>query len=237
MTIEINPRKTLTFFLCIIVLLLIANIMGIIHRILFNHDYLRGLFNLFDFNTEKNIPTLYSSITLIFASIILAFITYFRWKSQKTFFSWGVLSFIFLFLSIDEISSIHERLIAPTRRFFDTSAFFYYAWIIPYGIALIIFVVSYIKFLLEVPKSIMMLFLLSGGLFVLGAIGFEMLGGWQAELYGTKGLLYSIFYTCEELLEMLGVAVFIYTLLRYILNENQLIEIILRNNVTIQLRK
>ena len=65
----------------------------------------------------------------------------------------------------------------------------------------------------------MIMFLISGSIFVLGAIGFELLGGRQADLYGTNNVLYSIITTSEELLEMLGIAIFIYTLLTYIVNQ------------------
>ena len=62
----------------------------------------------------------------------------------------------------------------------------------------------------------MVLFLISGTTFFLGAVGFEMLGGQEHELHGNNGLYYSLLYTCEEFFEMLGIAIFIYTLLEYI---------------------
>lgn len=65
----------------------------------------------------------------------------------------------------------------------------------------------------------MILFLVSGTTFISGAIGFEMLGGRQADLYGTNNVLYSFYYTCEESLEMIGIAIFIYTLLSYMVNQ------------------
>jgi len=227
MNIEINPGKVLTLLLCIVAFLLFANIMGIVSRIFFDHDHVYGLVDLFDFDNENNIPTLYSSILLVISSMILLYVSQMHRKLHEPYLLWVVLSFVFLFLSVDEASSIHEKLSSPTRVLLDTSGFFYYAWIIPYGIAVIIFVALYLNFLLKLPKYIMMSFLLSGGIYVLGAVGFEMLGGWQDELYGDKGLLYSIFYTCEEFLEMLGVAVFIYALLKYILNQKQFIKITL----------
>ena len=106
-----------------------------------------------------------------------------------------------MFLSIDEIASIHERFVNPTKETFKTSGLLYYAWIIPYGIGLIGFIIVYSKFLFELPKDTMVLFLVSGFTFIAGAIGFEMLGGRQDELYGNRNILYSFYYTCEESLE------------------------------------
>lgn len=225
MTISFTPKNVLTIFLYIIALLLCTNILGLVSRFVFEHDYVYGLIGLFDFNTEKNIPTFYSSVALIIASLLLLFITNLHKKEQLPYVLWGVLSFIFLFLSIDEISSIHEKLNEPIKNNIDATGLLYFAWVIPYGIALIAFVAAYLKFLLKLPKTTMRLFILSGSLFVLGAIGFEMLGGWQAELNGNRGLLYAIFYTFEESLEMLGVALFIYALLEYILIRKQSLNI------------
>ena len=122
-------------------------------------------------------------------------------------------------MAIDEINLIHERLGAPTRDLLGTSGLLYYAWVIPYFIALTFFVIAYFKFLLHLPKDIRVLFLISGSIFVFGAVGVEMLGGWQQDLDRTKGVLYAFFYSCEEFLEMTGIAIFIYTLLTYIANE------------------
>lgn len=46
-----------------------------------------------------------------------------------------------------------------------------------------------------------------------------MLGGRWFEMYGKHNITYSILYTCEETLEMLGIALFIYALLTYIVGQ------------------
>jgi len=137
-------------------------------------------------------------------------------KENSSHLPWLWLAAIFVFLSLDEMLSIREHLIEPVRDIFETSGLLFYAWVIPYGIALVLFIMAYSTFLLELPKNIMVLFLVSGTIFVSGAIGFELLGGNKKSLPGDNSLLYSVFYTCEEFLEMLGIAVFIYTLLSYI---------------------
>lgn len=53
-------------------------------------------------------------------------------------------------------------------------------------------------------------------LYVGSAIGIEILGGQQNERYGTYNLVCAFYYTIEELLEMIGTAIFIYALLLYI---------------------
>ena len=127
---------------------------------------------------------------------------------------WLGLAIIFLFLSIDETHSIHERFTGPVRESLNTSGLLFYAWVIPYGTGLAVFLIAYYKFLTRLPKTIMFLFLISGSIFVAGAIGLETL----ANLYcvsSTTGTIFYVLTTCEEFFEMLGIVVFIYSLLVY----------------------
>ncbi|WP_024334471.1 hypothetical protein [Desulfotignum balticum] len=229
MRFEFSPKEVLKLNLYLILFLLCANVLGIISKYYFDHDYVYGLIPLFDFSLERNIPTLYSSIALVFVSILLSLIGFINKKLTFSYLPWFGLALIFLFLSIDEIHGIHENLTIITRNTFNMSGFFYYAWVLPYSAALMVFMILYLKFLFDLPKPIMILFLVSGSIFVSGAIGFELLGGRQAELYGKDNVLYCFFYTCEELLEMLGVAVFIYTLLRYMVEQFKFMAITVAN--------
>lgn len=219
MNINLIPKEIFKINMYLILFLLCANIIGVVSKFYFGHDTVYGLVDLFNFDIEKNIPTLYSSIALIVASILLLSIAFINQKHKSSYIPWLGLSLIFLFLSIDEISSIHEELISPTREALKTAGVFYFAWIIPYGIALVVFITAYSKFLFKLPKNIMILFVVSGAIFVCGAIVFEMIGGRHYEIYGKDNILYALIYTCEESLEMIGIAVFIYTLLTYIVNE------------------
>lgn len=52
-------------------------------------------------------------------------------------------------------------------------------------------------------------------LYLGGAIGVEMAGGRYAELHGTNNWTYSMIVTVEESLEIAGLIVFIWALLKY----------------------
>ena len=147
------------------------------------------------------------------------FIAFSHKKNGKNYFRWMGLAIIFMFLSVDEITSIHESFGQAIRAGYSVSGFLYFAWVIPYGLALTVFLVAYYKFLLGLPKNIMLLFILSGGVFISGAMGVESFGGRHYEIYGNANITYAIFYTIEEFLEMLGIVLFIYTLLTYIVKE------------------
>jgi len=217
MNITLNPKEIFKKKLYLILFLLLANTLGVISTHYFNHPSVYGLVPLFDFNNEANIPTLYSSMALVVASLLLFTIAFSYKKRKLSYLSWFGLAIIFLFLSIDEISSIHERFALPTKEALGTSG--YYAWVIPYGAALVAFVLVYIKFLMALPRKIMILFLISGSIYVSAVIGFEVLGSMHNEAYGTNNITYALLTTCEEFLEMFGIALFVYTLLTYMVEQ------------------
>ena len=181
------------------------------------HPSIFGLVRLFDLDYENNVPTWYQSLTLLFCSILLAAIAFEKKiKSSSWFYQWRNLSIIFLFLSLDEMVSIHEMLVQPLKQGLHTSGLLTYAWVIPGAIFVLIVFLKYLKFLLFLPVKTRNLFLLAGTLYVGGAIGLEMVGGYINNLYGSENLMYLAEVIGEEFLEMSGVLVFIYALLSYI---------------------
>ena len=56
-------------------------------------------------------------------------------------------------------------------------------------------------------------------------MGFEMIGGQYASLYGIKNLTYNIIVTIEEWLEMTGLTFCIYTFLDYAEKQYQSIQL------------
>jgi len=231
MCIQIVPKKVFKFLLSIVLILLFANTAGIILKYFLGHDYVFGLINLFDFDTEKNIPTFYSTLALFFSSVLLFFTALVTKKLQAPYpFYWLILAIIFLFLSLDEFISIHEQIVYSMSRIIDSSGMVHpAAWVIPYGIVLIVIVGIYFKFLMSLPPKIRTLFLISGAIFVIGAIGFEIVGGKYDELHGHENVIYALLYTGEELFEMLGIVFFIYSILMYIAMQFPSVEIIFKH--------
>ena len=168
-----------------------------------------GIVKKFDLNTEANIPTYFSTLLWLTAAILAFLITRLKYNQQdKTRLHWLGIALCALFLSIDENTGIHELLNRPMRELHEFHGIFYYAWTIPYMALGLLFVACYSRFLLGLPHKVLYLFLLSGGIFVGGAVGFEMLGGAEREQYG-RTITHLFFYTAEEALEMTGVSLFI----------------------------
>ncbi|WP_299412084.1 hypothetical protein [Acaryochloris sp. IP29b_bin.148] len=136
----IPKLKIFRFLMIIIIAFGLLNLAAIFARFLPDFP-MRDFFIIrFNINHEKSFPTLFSVFILQVCSLLLAFISYLV-KVQKDKFlrHWQGLSLIFLFLSVDEALSFHERLIEPIRNLTGVSGFFHFAWVIPAMILLIAF--------------------------------------------------------------------------------------------------
>ncbi len=217
MNFKVIPENVLKILLFTITFLVLASTIAMLLRYFWDPDdfFVKIVAKLFYLNWEMTIPTWYASITLFICSALLAIITLAKkTENEKYWLHWALLSLIFAYLSIDDASGIHEKMGKCIP--FNTSGIFYFSWVIV-GIPIAFFVLLvFIKFFLNLPENMRFLFLLSGVLFVGGAIGMELVDGWYASINGTDNLVYDLLTTIEETLEMLGVAVFIYSLLSYI---------------------
>jgi len=133
---------------------------------------------------------------------------------------WLILSLIFFYLSIDEAVQLHERVGVLFDQKFNLTGYLSWGWVIPYGLLFIVFaLVYYFKFLPQLPKKIFWLFIISGAIYVIGAIGVEMIAAKNHNSDNFSEILNAIYYSVEEFLEMLGIALFTYSLLLYIKEE------------------
>ncbi|MZH01943.1 MAG: hypothetical protein F3745_00660 [Nitrospinae bacterium] len=190
----------------------------------FGHPKIYGLANLFMLDLEQNVPTWFSSFLILLSSMLLAVICLtLQSNADRTCFYWGSLAVLFLFLSIDEAAGVHELLMSPVRNYFNTSGFFYFAWVIPAMLVVLACAIIYLRFLLSLPRDIMLRMILAAFIYVSGAIGMEMVSGavrsYNGETEGTRSLTYEMVVILEESLEMIGMAFFIYTLLIYLASQ------------------
>ncbi len=217
MDIIFKPKQVTKIFAYTVMCLTLAHIVG--QCIAFYLGYtskFKPIVSWLDLDVEQSIPTFYSSIALLFCSSLLAIITIAKKKNGERYIYWLGLAIIFLFLSVDESLTIHESLTDKVRTALNTSGLLYcFAWIIPYSIALIVSLLVYIKFILNLPSRIRILFITAGLIYVSGAIGVELVGGRYSELH-SYNVTFLVITTVEELLEMAGVVIFIFALTSYI---------------------
>lgn len=173
----------------------------------------------FYFDYEESVPTYFSSIILLLSAILLAIIFKVKFKLSDPFSTnWMMLSILFAILSIDEIAGFHEIIIDPLNNLLHFSGYLRFSWVIPALIFVFIFTLSYLKFLNSFSSKYRNGFILSGFIYVLGAIGIEMISAklFINDVVSANDLIYNLVITLEESLEMLGVMIFITVLLSYI---------------------
>src|SRR5215204_7391089 len=144
-------------------------------------EFLKPL-RIFDVGEERSIPTWFSSIQFLLCSMLLAVIAVAKkQRSDRYSLHWSALSIIFLLMSLDDVASIHEAIGAQSERLlhnttgFTPSGPLKFFWVVPGTIFVLIVFVAYLRFLADLPQSTRLLFLFAGALFVLGALGLEML--------------------------------------------------------------
>ena len=220
MEITLKPKKTTGILSIIVFLLTFAHIAGQFSTYYLGYDNIFGIIPMFNLNSEENIPAFFSTLLLLLSSILLAIIAYAAKKSNAPYFyHWLGLSLIFLFLSMDESLSFHESMTVPLRKGLNTSGILFYAWVIPYSIALLILILLYLKFFIRLPAKTRNLFIIAAVVYLVGVIGIELMGGRIDEQIGRHNATYAVYSTIEEVLEMGGIVVFIYALMSYISTE------------------
>lgn len=171
----------------------------------------------FDLDSEGTLATWFSSGLLLACAGLLAVIASLaRRDADPDWRRWALLASIFVGLSLDEAVAFHEILITPLRNAFQLGGMLYFAWVIPAfflvgGIGL-----YFSPFLLRLPMRHAIRFAVAGALFVGGALGMELVGGYFASHYGQQSLRYIVAAMAEETLEIAGAAIFLAALLAYL---------------------
>jgi hypothetical protein len=205
----ISPNKVTGFLLKTIACLILLHF---VEKIAIN--WLNDLTNLqlsthyFDFDSEGNFPSLYSALALGLCSLLLALISQIKRsiQSRERFAPrrrnslpqrsdqkyWTSLAYIFLYLALDEFCSIHELLIPIIRQTFHTQGLLYFPWTIVGFIFVVIFLITFRHFIYNLPSKTKMLFLIAGGLYIIGVLGMEVVDGYIGNVIGFNTKAYWI---------------------------------------------
>ena len=183
----------------------------------------RLLFQLFDLDSENNVPTWYSALLWAMAGgLALASARRELGRDAIVRWSWTLLGGVFLLLSLDEGASLHERILDPTGDLLQEARgvadSFYYNWVVVAGMLAASVAALLVPFLLRIRPDVAACLVLAGLLFLVGSLGFETVSsavhrGWIASI-GHTGLTWTRLIILEELCEMAGAIVAIHALLR-----------------------
>jgi hypothetical protein len=176
------------------------------------------LLRIFSLDREMNIPTYFSSVMLLSASMLLLYILVLKWNSgQSNKKYWGLLAILFVLLSLEEYIALHELTSDPLKEYIPaTNSWLYFTWVVPAGALVLLLGLFFIRFLISLPAQTRNRFMLAGFLYVGGALGIEMLGAHLTATIGVQNFTYALSAHLEEILEMSGIAYFIFALTDYI---------------------
>ena len=152
------------------------------------------LIQLFELDEENNLPTWFSSFILLNVAFVL-YISSKRTGLEKKS-HWRFIAFGFLLLAIDEVAGLHETFNSSIEM----------NWAIPGAILILFVAAAYVPFLLSLRGKLALLFILSGALFVSGAIVTELFSeDMESDSWG-----YAVAVALEEGLEMFGALLFLW---------------------------
>lgn len=207
--------RTLTLISCVIIVL---SILTKISTFVLGHGYIYGFLPKFDMDKEANIPTVFAVLLLCIASLLFYMLSLIPEEQptlkQEPKNRYRFLSFLFLYLAFDEGSSLHELLIDPLRDRFQLTGIFRFSWVIVGAILVTLLTLYFYRFILSRPAYMKKGFILAGILYIGGALGVEMIGGYYSSMYGELNLTYALITTVEESGEFFGMVVLINTLLQ-----------------------
>jgi hypothetical protein len=192
------------------IVLVVAVLLVSIHLGLYVYNYQVEelqwlLLQMFDLDEENNLPTWFSSFLLLNNSFFLGLVA--RSQNIQDKLQWTLMSAGFFILAIDEVAGFHETFNSSIEM----------NWAIPGAILVLLVAAAFIPFLLRLRRGLAGMFILSGIVFVSGAIVIELL----SEEMDSDSLAYMMAVAVEEGLEMLGAWLFLVTLLKEMRSEKK----------------
>jgi len=157
---------------------------------------------LFDLDEENNLPTWFSGFLLTVTSAAVWICAYRkRLGMDPWWMQWYMLAAGFLLLSVDEIAGLHETV----KTMIEMS------WAIPAEILALLVGLTFVPFLLSLPTTTRNWFIVSGCIYVAGAVGMEIVG----DPMDADTMIYNLTTVVEEGMEMAGIIVFLFALTTY----------------------
>lgn len=214
-----NPARVAGGLVIAIGLLIVAGVLTEFAR--WNYGYTGALFKMFNLDAEKNLPALSSGLLMLMAAMLIWLISRVH-ASGNYLRHWQILSAGMVVMAIDEVFTMHERLIEPVQALIGQSSLgiFKFSWVVPALLLLPILGVYFYPFVRDLPPRTRSRFVLSAALFLGGCLGMEMVGGWYFERNGSS-LTMSLISCVEETLEFSGIGFFIYAAVSHLAEDGR----------------
>lgn len=170
--------------------------------------------DLFDVDTEANVPTWVSSVLLLMCALA-AWLMSMRvpasgWRQRRGF---GLIAVLLAIVSADESIALHERCAAVFLQWFDARGI-NRLWVWALGALLVSGVAAMLIPFFQALESRRLRsgLLISAVVYAIGALGFEVLGQHYAATHGWSDPVYVTLSAIEEFLEMCGPLIFLHSI-------------------------
>ncbi len=166
-----------------------------------------------DVNSEGNLPTWYSTVLIALAALL----SYLAARAPRsvgntTRGQWYGLTLAMLFVAADEGAQIHEKVNVLLKPLHGQETY-YFAWVGPWTALVVLLAMLFGTFLRGLPSRHRYAILVAGAVYVGGALGVECIEA--ACFFREDGvdLRYEGIATVQELLEMVGMTLFIHAVM------------------------
>lgn len=222
-SLDLSPRKVLRWVLAAAAVLTATSVAGqVLVREAPSVPLAGGIAHRLHVDSEQSLPTIFSVLLIGAVAALLASIAVLhRRTGSRDSWYWATAAALALLLALDEYLSLHEQLVEPVRAALGSgpAGLLHYAWVVPGVGAVLVTSVVFMPFLRRLPTRLRHLVLVSGSLYLAGALCMESVGGALENAAGDRGSYgYVAATTLEETLEVLGVAVLLYALLEHVAN-------------------
>lgn len=168
----------------------------------------------FDVNDENSVPQWFSQLLFLSVGLSSFFAAYLSTnRSSRTF--WGVIGVIGVFLSLDDVATLHEYLLQNLHNTFFLglkSSFFVNAWLLVLPFLLLIGGALAWWALKVLPKRTMILLVMGGLTYILGKILMDSLANNITDMFMDRGVMQGL----EKVFQYVGISIVLYGILDFL---------------------
>lgn len=214
------PATLLKLMIATTSALVVLHLVGLYLNFGLGRDYALGFVPLFDLDNEGNAPTLYNSILLVCAGLLALTAAIsapeFRWR-------WRIIGLILLVLGVDETFGLHEPIFfvlrgnqsAATAGWATLFGDLEFPDLLPWIAGVIVVMCVWYWPLVRQAGRISILGIGACAVYLFGALGLDLLTAAERAGEFSVGEIV-VLGTIEEIAELLGSNLFVYTVARYI---------------------
>jgi hypothetical protein len=172
----------------------------------------KAVMQLFDVNSEHNVPTWFSSTLLMGCAVLAALLAALvRRAGGRGAGHWAGLAAVLSLLSLDEAAALHERLGGPAAEVLGdaTQGALHFAWVVPGMVLALVVGLVFVRFVVRLPPGTRRLVVAAAAMYLTGATALEAIGGIVLEDQGDRAV-YLLVTAAEEGLEMAGSVLLLY---------------------------